>query len=84
MTFGSCAPAGPASGRVFFDEQEHEPAEGQGAGDHHQEEDDAVADAVLLLRAADERHDERHEEGVDNHGEEVAFEDHGLFPTPMS
>ncbi|TRZ91546.1 hypothetical protein D4R89_02725 [bacterium] len=43
----------PGTGRLSFDEQEHESAEGQGAGRHDSEERQSVADAGLLVREAD-------------------------------
>ncbi len=68
----------------LFHEEEHEPAECDGADDHDKEKGQAVADPVFCLRAADEGQDQGDEEGIDDHGQEVAFEDHDFFPAAMS
>jgi len=68
----------------FLDEKIHEPSEGQSAGDHDQEESQAVFDPGLFFPSSEKCHHDRHEEGVEDHGEEMAFKDHDFFPAAMS
>ncbi len=51
---------------------------------HNQEQRQPVADPGPLVLAADQAQDQGDEEGVQDHREQVALEDHFFFPAAMS
>jgi hypothetical protein len=71
-------------GRGSEGEEIHQPAEKDGPADHDQEEKEPIPGPGLLVVAPEEGEDDGDEEGLQDHRQEMAAEDHDFFPAAMS